>query len=241
MNYEDIATQRLASQFANSPKLQALMAAIVGPLTTLEESSNSVANDRWIDSAVGVQLDGCGLIVGEPRLGKDDDSYRAAIRFRVAINVSKATPFDMIRGLKFLTEPSDSQYLEAFPATVLLFTDGIFTTKEIQAAMQDLAPCAISVVPVAVSYAYKPFRFGSSPTPGELFVNGSADYLTADGSDLLAGESGIPASAATFGGVVAAEIDVGLGYLDIGGSTLAVYNPNSLVTIGHDNLTGVFQ
>jgi len=36
-------------------------------------------------------------------------------------------------------------------------------------------------------------------------------------------------------------LDVGIGYLDLGGPTLAVYDPNSLNLIGHDNLTGVFQ
>ena len=107
--------------------------------------------------------------------------------------------------------------------------------------MQDISPAGISTVPVAVSFADRPFRFSKSPPPGELFVNGAASYLTADGSDIQVTTGGEAAGASTFGGVVPAELDVGIGYLDVCGPTLAVYNPNTLTTIGHDNLTGVFQ
>lgn len=241
IDYAAIAVPRLASQFEGSPKIKALMAAIVGPLTTVETDADALVSGRWIDTAVGVQLDGCGGIVGEARHGRDDDAYRAAIKFRVFVNVSKGTPTDLVRGLKFLTDPTDCQYLEAYPATALLFTNGFFVDYKIQPAMQDLAPAGISTVPVAVSFADKPFRFAREPIPGELFVNGNADYLTAAGSDIQVSQGGLVFGAATFGGVVPSELDVGIGYLDVGGPTLAVYNPNSLTTLGHCNLTGVFQ
>ena len=241
LDYASIAVARLTGQFQNSPKLKALMAAIVGPLTTLETDADAVIAERWIDTAIGKQLDGCGAIVGEARQGRGDDAYRVAIKFRVFVNISKGTPTDLIRGLKFLTDPTDCQYLEAYPATALLFTNGFFVDHKIQAVMQDLAPAAISIVPVAVSFADRPFRFSKSPTPGELFVNNAASYLTADGSDIQVTTGGEAAGDYLLGGVVPAEIEIGGAYLDIGGPTLAVYNPNTLTTIGHDNLTGVFQ
>lgn len=240
-DYAALAVSRLTGQFENSPKIKALMAAIVGPLTTLEDNADSLISDRWIDTAIGKQLDGCGYIVGEARQGRTDDAYRTAIKFRVFVNISKGTPTDLIRGLKFLTDPTDCQYLEAYPATALLFTNGFFVDEKIQLAMQDLLPAAISDIPVAVSFADKPFRFSREPAPGELFVNDAQDYLTADGSDIQVTSFAIATGASTFGGVVPAELDVGIGYLDVGGPTLAVYNPNTLTTIGHDNLTGVFQ
>lgn len=241
LDYAAIAVPRLTGQFENSPKLKALMAAIVGPLTTLETDADALIAERWIDTAVGKQLDGCGYIVGEYRQGRGDDVYRDAIKFRVFVNISKGTPTDLIRGLKFLTRPTDCQYLEAYPATALLFTNGFFVDSKIQSAMQDLAPTSICTVPVAVSFCDKPFRFAKEPIPGELFVNNSADYLTANGSDIQISHGALATGAATLGGVVPAELDVGIGYLDVGGPTLAVYNPNSLNTIGHYNLTGVFQ
>lgn len=242
LDYAAIALPRLTGQFDNSPKLRALLAAIVGPLTVLETDADALIAERWIDTAVGVQLDGCGYIVGESRLGRTDDDYRSAIKFRVFVNTSKGTPVDMIRGLKYLTNPTDCQYLESYPATVLLFTNGFFVKQTIHPAMQDLAPVAVSDVPVAVSFMDIPFRFGKEPSPGELFVNGGQDYLTANGSDIQVTTRGsAPAGTSSLGGVVPAELDVGIGYLDVGGPTLAVYNPNSLNTLGHDNLTGVFQ
>jgi len=241
LDYASIAVPRLTGQFENSPKLKELMAQIVGPLTTLETDADALIADRWIDTAIGAQLDGCGYIVGEARAGRDDDAYRVAIKFRVFVNISKGTPSDLIQGLKFLTDPTDCQYLETYPATALLFTNGFFVDYKIQAAMQDLSPAAICTVPVAVSFRDKPFRFAKEPIPGELFVNNGADYLTAEGSDIQVSQGALATGAATLGGCVPAELDVGIGYLDVGGPTLAVYNPNSLNTIGHYNLTGVFQ
>ena len=240
-DYETLALSRLSGQFQNSSKLRALMAAIVGPLTTLESEADALIAGRWIDTATGKQLDGCGYIVGESRQGRTDATYREAIKFRVFVNVSKGTPTDLIRGLKFLTDPTDCQYLEAYPATSILFTNGFFVDSKIQSAMQDLAPASICTVPVAVSFRDKPFRFAKEPIPGELFVNNATDYLTAEGSDIQVSQGALAAGAATLGGCVPAELDVGIGYLDVGGPTLAVYNPNSLNTIGHYNLTGVFQ
>lgn len=242
LDYESIALSRLAGQFNDSPKLRAMMAAIVGPLTVLENDGDAVATGRWIDTAIGTQLDGCGYIVGEPRLGRSDDSYRAAIKFRVFINVSNGTPTDMIRGLKYVSDATDTQYIESYPATVVLFSNGFFVESTIQAVMQELAPAGVATVPVAVSFMDNPFRLSKSPPPGELFVNNAADYLTAQGSDILVTFSGAAGQGqAALGGVVPAELDVGIGYLDLGGPTLAVYDPSSLNTIGHDNLTGVFQ
>ena len=111
LDYVSIALPRLTGQFANSPKLNAIMAAIVAPLTTLENDADSLNTNRWIDTAIGAQLDGCGYIVGEAREGRDDEAYREAIKYRVFVNVSNATPTDLIRGLKFLTKPTDCQYI----------------------------------------------------------------------------------------------------------------------------------
>lgn len=243
LDFETLAVSRLTGQFASSPKVLALMAQLVGPLTTLEGVADTLRSDRWIDTAIGAQLDGCGAIVGELRQGRGDDAYRTAIRFRVFVNISKGTPRDLIRGLKFLTEPTESQYLESFPATALLFTNGFFVEQSIQKAMQDLAPAAIANVPVAVSFMGTPFRFESEPPPGELFVNGGNSYLTADGSDIQVTQAGPSLLTEGVGGCVPAELEIGGGsvYLDVGGPTLAVYNPNSLNTLGHNHLTGVFQ
>lgn len=242
MDYEDIALRRITSVFEEKTGIRALVGNVPKELTSLEETADQVRDERSVDLAVGVQLDKVGAIVDEPRLGRDDDEYRQAIKYRIFANNSKGTPTNLIQGLKALTSPTDCQYLESYPATALLFTNGFFVNSDIQIAMQDISPAAICTVPVAVSFMDRPFRFGFASGPGELFVNDS--YLTAGGSDLqVTFQSAAPIGTSSFGGVVPAELSVGSGeiYLDVGGPTLAVYNPNTLHTLGQDNLTGVFQ
>lgn len=239
LDYETLALSRLTGQFDKAIKLKNLIAAMVAPLAIAENEGDALSAQRWIDTAIGKQLDGCGYIVGEPRLGRNDDDYREAIKFRIFANTSNGTPGDLIFALKAISEPTDCQYLESHPATAILFTDGLFAKKSIQALMQSLAPAGIADVPVAVSFRGKPFRFAENPLPGELFANDS--YLTANTSDIQVSENVVVLGSSTLGGVVPAELDVGIGYLNVGGPTLAVYSPNHLHTLGHYNLTGVFQ
>lgn len=237
------ALARLTSQFDKSERLRGLVAAMVGQLPALEVDAQSLREERWIETAIGAQLDGCGAIVGEARRGRDDEAYRAALRFRVFVNISKGTPTDLIRALKFLTSPTDCQYIELQPATAILFTDGLTIPSDVQAAIQELAPAGVSTVPVAVSYGAPPARFGREPPPGELFVNGGASYLTANGSDIQVTGANSAQRSGGFGGAIPSVLSVGggAGLLDVGGFELAIYNPNTLVTVGQQHLSGVFS
>ena len=242
MDYVAIALSRLTNQFAGSPILQAMVAAMVEPLQVLEDSAQDVREKRWIDTAEGKQLDGAGYIVGEPRLGRDDAEYREAIKFRIFVNTSNATPQDLIRGITFLTKPDNVQYIEQYPATAMLFTDGPNITPFIHDVMQSLSPAAISDVPVMVSYSRKePFRFGRESPPSELFVNADADYLTGNDADIQVQVSQAQ-EGARLGGIALADLDVGDFMLDVGGQTLAIDSPNfnTVIESGY-HLTGVYQ
>jgi len=244
MDYETQAVSRLTGQFQDSPKIKAMLAAIVSGFSKIESTLDQMKTERWVDSAIGAQLDGAGYIVGETRQGRDDDAYREAIRFRIFINISKGTPTDVIKGLKYITKPSDTQYFEQYPATIILFTNGAAVNHTINDVMQDISPAAISDVSVAVSYLSTPFRFARSPIPAELFVNGNQDYLEVDGSDLqvTTETNQTRITGATFGGICPAELSVNGEWLELSdGSYLAVHSPNHQVTIGQYNLTGVFQ
>ena len=241
MDYQALAISRLTGQFENSPKLRSLVAAIVSALGDLEIASDAVKSQRWIDIAIGKQLDGLGTIVLEARQGRDDETYRRALKYRIFVNTSNGTPGDLIKGLRFLTQPGDLQYLEAYPATALLFTDGILTPPEIQIQIQDLAPAGVSTVPVAVTFGDAPFRFGKFPAPSELF-NQDGNYITANYSDIQISDGSFAADGSGMGGIVPAELEVMGSYLDVGGgTTLAVYAPEHLTTLGNDMLTGVYQ
>lgn len=244
-DYESEASKRITSVFEDKPMVREVIVAMPRELTSFEQTADQVRDERSVDNAIGIQLEGVGEIVGESRQGRDDEAYRLAIKFRIFANISSGTPTNLIQGLKLLTSPTDCQYLESYPATALLFSNGFFIDNGIQVAMQDISPAAIATIPIAVSFMDRPFRFGMEAPPGELFVNSGNSYLEANGSDIKVTltSAAIDENTSTFGGIVPAELAVGAGeiYLDVGGPTLAVYNPDSLHTLGHHNLTGVFQ
>lgn len=244
LDYTAIALSRLTGQFETSTKLRAMLEGIVEPLEALEGDIDALIADRWIDTAEGIQLDGCGYIVGEPREGRNDDDYRKAIKFRVFANTSKGTPADLIQGLRALTDPTDSQYLEAYPATAIVWTDGFFVPQDTQAEIQTLAPAAISTVPVCLSFATSPLRCERGAPPAELFVNGGNDYLTANGSDIIVNLGSIGSvGESALGGIAPADFSVGTGQLLelSNGAILVVHSQNHQALLGHDYLTGVYQ
>jgi len=240
MSYVSDALSRITSQFEQSPKVLALLTAIVGPLDSLQATSDSVKTERWIDTAIGAQLDGCGYIVGETRQGRDDDAYRQAIKFRVFVNISEGTPSALINGLAYLVDSDDKQYLEVYPATSILFANGPNVPAVIQSNIQDLSPAAISDVPVMVSYTEKPFRFGTESIMSDLFVNDN--YLDVNGSDLIVNIPNFALSIATLSGIVPAEITAGEMLIEVNGSILVVSSAidNMFLDTGF-HTTGVFQ
>lgn len=67
MSYGQQMIDRLLMQFSNSPNLQALLNAFGAELDLLAQVFNDLQEKRWIDTASGAQLDGCGEIVQQKR------------------------------------------------------------------------------------------------------------------------------------------------------------------------------
>lgn len=166
MDYEGIARSRITSVFTGKPRIEELIVAMPRQLTIFEQVADQVRNERGLDLAIGVQLDALGLIVGESRQGRDDEAYRRAIRFRVFVNISKGRPSDLIYVTQYLTAGDDVQYIEAYPATVYMFTSGYDATATIDDDVQEVAPAAICDVPVVVSFGDDPFRLDEDELGG---------------------------------------------------------------------------
>lgn len=62
-----IAWNHWTAQFANSPRLQAIVRALYPPMQMSQDSLRQLLDERWLDTAVGAQLDGIGQIVGQSR------------------------------------------------------------------------------------------------------------------------------------------------------------------------------
>lgn len=171
--FRQTALSRLVGQFHDKEKVKGLVESMVAPLEALSDDLEAIKHRRWVDTAEGVQLDGCGYIVGVSRQSRGDEEYRTAIKSRILSNSSRARPQDLIEGVRFLTKATDVQYLESYPACALLFSNGKTVPQGSQAILQDIAPAAIENVPLIVSYGRtEPLRTGRLSNPSGLSVSG---------------------------------------------------------------------
>lgn len=237
------ALSRLTNQFSESYRLRSLVTAMVQPLQDALATIEQLRTERWPSTAIGAQLDGVGHIVGEPRNGRNDDEYRAAIAFRIFVNTSEATPADLIQGLRTLTQADEIQYIEQYPATAMLFTGGPTVPTGLQQTMQDLAPSAISDVQVMVNYAHAPpFRF-SRQVPDNLLNVGAGTRFTANGDRLRVSPQGTEeTTGAVLGGIAPSFLTVNGFKLAVGPGRLRVNDPNTQTFIDSGyHLTGCYQ
>ena len=58
----------LLAQFHGQQKLEGLLKVLGRQLDKIETALNDIQEKRWLDTAEGAQLDGCGTIVGQSRI-----------------------------------------------------------------------------------------------------------------------------------------------------------------------------
>lgn len=81
----------LLTQFKGKPVFEQVLRSYAAQAQELELVFWQLAVLTTIQYATGVQLDGLGGLVGEPRNGRSDEIYRAAIRSQIRLNRSFAT------------------------------------------------------------------------------------------------------------------------------------------------------
>lgn len=92
----------LLHQFNDSYLLNSLTESFILESNDLEDLSENLLLQRSVDTAIGVQLDQVGLLVGEVRNGRSDEDFRQAIKLRIAINTSRGTVEDIIQVINLL-------------------------------------------------------------------------------------------------------------------------------------------
>lgn len=85
------ATGRLLEQYKNAPNVKALIEVLAQRAQAIEDAVNSVDSGRRLANAEGQQLDGIGELVGQPRNGLDDPTYRIFLYGAIAKNNSNGT------------------------------------------------------------------------------------------------------------------------------------------------------
>lgn len=116
----------------------------------LEVANIELAEQKNISIAEGIWLDYIGGIVGEERKGRSDLIYRSALRTRVGINVSDATPNNIISITKEHTASLSSKIIEYYPAaffSVVTGSQGL--DSSLFALLQGIKPAGASVTLVS--------------------------------------------------------------------------------------------
>lgn len=145
-DHDDRMKELLIQQFKEQPNFQKMIDALAVGIQELEDVSNDMLEDRSINTAIGVQLDFLGELVGEDRLGRTDDDYRSAIRVRISINTSKGTPEDLISIFAALTNAGTVDYSELFPAFVDMFTNGDLIPDFLVDNMNQVKPAGVALI-----------------------------------------------------------------------------------------------
>lgn len=144
-DYVDNAITRSITQYKERPNITGLLDASTEGKQEIENEAFILYNERWIATATGDLLNIAGEIVGEPRLGRDDINYRAAIQARILINVSGGEPESIMNAIRSLLNPVQVIYTEQWPAAFQLDIrienyDPLYTP-----IIKSLAPAGVAV------------------------------------------------------------------------------------------------
>lgn len=106
-NHVEQALSRLRQQFKDKPNIETWISILVAPMQRLEDALYQLLTERGIDDAVGAQLDRLGKIVGQPRDGRTDETYRRFIRARISVNTSNGTIEDVLTVTRLVLDDDD--------------------------------------------------------------------------------------------------------------------------------------
>jgi hypothetical protein len=110
---------RLISSYKDKPLLGALLTSYLKEVQQIENALIQLLNERLPDTATSTAvLDILGRIVGQPRSGRDNDTYRLWIKARIAVNRGSGT-IPELNNILQLVLPSDQAfelYEDSYPA-----------------------------------------------------------------------------------------------------------------------------
>lgn len=135
--------------------IEKLLSIIANPAQAVEDALQQLKSERFVDTAIGEQLDIIGRIVGQDREGLSDDDYRRYIRARIAANNSDGTIEDLLT-VAFLVvydEAAQLQIDNQGVATVVLRVNSIaLTTTVADILVKFLGLAATAGVRVILEY-----------------------------------------------------------------------------------------
>lgn len=149
------AKERLLFQYKGKANIEALLDSLGGQqIQDLENILFDINTRLDIDNSEGVQLNNIGLIVGQPRNGQDDITYRLFLKAKAGVNVSEGDVERVLSVWKIITGGSVIQVIDVYPAGVELSSDipvPDALASDAFALMQDVVSAGVSVVSSIIS------------------------------------------------------------------------------------------
>lgn len=147
-----------------------LLTALVAPAQDLENVIQQFLANRFVDTAVGAQLDIIGAIVGEDRNGLIDNDYRRYIRAKIAVNNSNGVFEDLLTIAFLVIYDASATYIatDVGTATVVLRVGNITLTDALGNILATFLQKAVSagvriVTEWSNSLPASTFRLDSGP------------------------------------------------------------------------------
>lgn len=165
-NHIQEARDRLISQYKDAPKFTAILDSLVAQIQGLEDAAYSLYLGRWIDQAVGQTLDDFGTIVGQERLGFEDDFYKILLYAKIGENVSQGETVRVVDVYKIITRAQRAELQEHFPAGMILLSNGTInpiTANFILERLQRVVGAGIRVDRIGQYSKTNPFGFVGAP------------------------------------------------------------------------------
>lgn len=131
-HYTDHVTrgvERLIERY-RLPRTSALLASWLTEVQAVEDAFIQLLTERSVDVATGDTLDMLGSIVGQPRAGRDDDTYRLWISARVMVERSSGTTEQIIAIVDKLTGGGLVKLLEYYPGSFVVSTEAAITAND---------------------------------------------------------------------------------------------------------------
>lgn len=126
-------------QYREKPRLNGALEAFLEEIDGLEQVALDVMVGRWPLTAIGVQLDTLGKIVGQERGTDTDDEYRLRILARILVNKGNGRVEDLYSILVRLGL-TDMVARELYPANLVLESCGQTSPAVVGDLLSDAKP-----------------------------------------------------------------------------------------------------
>lgn len=163
--------ERLIERY-RKPRTSALLESWLTEVQALEDVLYDLLVLRGVAVATGATLDILGRIVGEPRDGRDDDTYRLWIAARILVSLSSGTPPQLLAIVQKLVGGAAVVLTEYYPAAFDISVDGIPIDDgwQIAALIHAAKPAGVRAF----------FSWTGEGTAGSIFTFAPADVAVPD-------------------------------------------------------------